>query len=534
MKLRDYQQDILSQLTSQVTDDLVQLDTGAGKTPIEAALAEHCPYTLLLAHRNLLISQMSEKLAAFGLPHDTVSTEHTRRQCSAAHLREGHKNRIQRGHKHRLAVSVDSLISHFKHGRLMLDRYLPWAIVVDEAHHVQPDNKWGSLREIFPNARFIGFTATPARGDGGSLHVSSGGLFERLVQAQDLAVDSVGELIRRGYLCDFDLYSPPREEDFLRKQQAAREDGKLLLSADPVAFLKTLESKYQRSLQTVVFTPTILNAKEMAQEFREGGFSAAHISSNQGASEVARVLDAYRSGQVQVLTNCDMVSEGFDLPGIDALFMCKTTASFVMFRQWCGRVLRPSPGKDKALVVDFVGNVAEHGQPDDQVAWDIITPPKGLGALKQVPCSNCGFWFPIKEAACPECEAKNPLLDRNGMGPGYVELERKLDNGLVSRLRRGYLQMQIEETLISKLVWPHFTHSSGIIGKKVAELRLWAVESCVGELNYSTLNDFLRSPECSNPGFWMDKFTLADLNKNPKKAVRVIKEWVKEAKKDAA
>ena len=532
MKLRDYQQDIFQKLISQVTDDLVQLDTGAGKTPIEASLAEHYPYTLLLAHRNLLISQMSEKLAAFNLPHDTVSTEHTRRQCIAAHLREGHKNRIQRGHKHRLAVSVDSLISHFKHGRLTLDRDLPWVIVVDEAHHVQPDNKWGSLREIFPNARFIGFTATPARGDGGSLHVSSGGLFERLVQAQDLADDSVGELIRRGFLCDFDLYSPPDEESFMRRQRSAKEDGKLLLSADPVDFLKTLENKYKRRLQTVVFTPTILNAKEMAQEFRSGGFSAAHISSKQGASEVARILDAYRSGQIQVLANCDMVSEGFDLPGIDALFMCKTTASFVMFRQWCGRVLRPSPGKDKALVVDFVGNVAEHGQPDDPVAWDIITPPKGLGVLKQVPCSECGIWFPIKKTWCPDCGTKNPLLDRNKIGQGYVQLERKLDGHLVARLRREYQQQKMEETLSSGLVWPHFSNA-GMLDRMVCDLRHWTVESCVGELDYKTLNAFLRSPECSNQGFWMDNFTLADLNKKPKKAVKVIKGWAKKRLKDA-
>lgn len=533
MKLRDYQQDILQQLTSQVTDDLVQLDTGAGKTPIEAALADHYAFVVLLAHRNLLITQMSEKLAAFGLPHDTVSTEHTRRQCITAHLREGHKNMIQRGHRHRLAVSVDSLVSHFRHGRLTLDRDLPWVIVVDEAHHVQADNKWGSLREIFPNARFIGFTATPARGDGGSLHVSSGGLFERLVQAQDLADDSVGELIRRGHLCDFDLYSPPDEELFLRRQRRAKEDGKLLISADPVDFLKTLEKKYKRRLKTVVFTPTILNAKEMAQEFRSGGFSAAYISSKQGASEVVRILDAYRSGQVQVLTNCDMVSEGFDLPGIDALFMCKTTSSFVMFRQWCGRVLRPSPGKDKALVVDFVGNVAEHGQPDDPVAWDIVTPPKGLGVLKQVPCSKCGFWFPVKKTTCPECETKNPLLDRAGMGSGYVQLERKIDNGLISRLRREHQKNKIEETLKSDLVWPYFSES-GMLGKKIVELRRWAVESCVGELDYQTLNAFLNSKECSNQGFWMEHFTLADINKKPKKAVKVIKDWAKKRLKDAA
>ncbi|MFD2404943.1 DEAD/DEAH box helicase [Azorhizophilus paspali] len=161
---------------------------------------------MLVAHRNILIQQISEKLAAFGLDHDTISTEHTRRRCMLAHRPHG-RNYIRRGHATRRVASIASLVSARRHGRLEIDTAAPWLIVIDEAHHVVPDNQWGQLREIFKNARIVGFTATPARMDGESLHVSKGGLFERLVQAEALGNDSVRVLIERGYLSDFVCYA---------------------------------------------------------------------------------------------------------------------------------------------------------------------------------------------------------------------------------------------------------------------------------------------------------------------------------------
>src|SRR5690606_5108599 len=120
MKLRDYQSDIFEQLKSSCSNDLVQLDTGAGKTPIEAALAEWSPLTLLVAHRNVLITQISEKLAAFGLEHDTISTEHTRRRCMAAHRHHG-RSFIRRGHATRLVASMQSIDAAIRHHRFNLD-----------------------------------------------------------------------------------------------------------------------------------------------------------------------------------------------------------------------------------------------------------------------------------------------------------------------------------------------------------------------------------------------------------------------------
>jgi superfamily II DNA or RNA helicase len=531
MQLREYQQDIFDQLTPSDSDDLVQLDTGAGKTPIEAAIAAHYPYTMLLAHRNLLITQMSEKLAAFGLVHDTISTEHTRRRCIFMHRLHGHGRHIERGHTDRLAVSIDSLLAHHRRGQLSIDTTRPWVIVIDEAHHVQPDNKWGALREIFPNARFIGMTATPGRSDGGSLHVSSGGLFERLVQAGSLRESSTATLISRGYLSDFDMFSPGAisssrrssdAQDLMNQNTQSRKS--LTLAADPIEF-------YQNQTpgkRIVMFLPSIKNAEEFADLFKAAGIPSAAISSQQSPVEIARIIDAFRDGVVKVLTNVDMVSEGFDLPGIDGIFMCKTTASFIMYRQWCGRALRPCEGKDKAVIADFVGNIAEHGQPDDPVEWDIVNPPRGLGVLKQVPCSACGYWYPIRETACPKCNTGNPLLEREEIGGYYVNIRIRLDRKLVAALRGEDRLARRESILETELLLPGRRLGLGMVEKIAADLRIWCCLTLKEQgIPIRDINRFIASSDFRSVEFWTSNFTINDLEKNTKKAKRVYREWLK-------
>ncbi|MBK8896885.1 MAG: DEAD/DEAH box helicase family protein [Candidatus Competibacteraceae bacterium] len=170
MKLRDYQANILSQVATATTNDLVQLDTGAGKTPVEAALAKRAERCIVLAHRNLLISQISEKLAAAGVFHGVIGTEHTRRRCMIDQRRGGYQNHIIADEGATVfAASVQSVLARHHRHRLPADPSLPWLLIVDEAHHAIKDNMWGKLAEIFQNARIVGFTATPPAPTGKAL-----------------------------------------------------------------------------------------------------------------------------------------------------------------------------------------------------------------------------------------------------------------------------------------------------------------------------------------------------------------------------
>jgi len=572
MQLRDYQQDVFEQLKASTRNDLVQLDTGAGKTPIEAALAQWAQRCMIVAHRITLIRQISEKLAAFGLAHDTVSTEHTRRRSMSAHRPHG-RNYIQRGHATRLVVSIDSLHAQLKRGGMShVDLMQPWLVIIDEAHHVVPDNKWGKLRELMPNARIVGFTATPARMDGESLHVCNGGLFDRLVQARGLGNDSARMLIERGFLSDFIVYAPPRghaqtwsveasinafEESIVDDMLAATADaalsyrprdvsrefdkdgkprkrrargldyetGTITLAADPVLEYKRLAS----GTQAIMMCPAIKNAEMFARQFREAGVSAAAIHSTMAQSQVTRALDAFAAGQVRVICNVDMIGEGFDMPAVQTLIIASQTASFPRYRQWVGRVLRLAPGKQRAIILDLTGQVQAHGLPDEPVEWDLLNPPCGPKYVMGIPCDACGAYYKIRLRRCPECGADNEWL-RHGKPLGNFEFDvRVLKASLVQAEREAINAEKIAARRKSEIIWPSFADGYGLIGSTISDLRKWFVGGLQSAgVDCEWINDFLESEAARDSAWWMANFTAGDLKRGAaSKSKRVYQQWLK-------
>jgi len=563
MKLRDYQADILKQVWSADSNDLVQLDTGAGKTPIEAALAERAGHCLLVAHRITLIRQISEKLAAFELEHDTISTEATRRRCMAAHRPHG-RHYIRRGHPARLVVSIDSLIAQLRRDALVIDRHAPWLVIIDEAHHVVPDNKWGQLRELLPNARIIGFTATPARMDGESLHVLNGGLFDRLVQANGLGNDSAHTLIERGYLSDFIVYAPPvpltqdkalehdtrsamSYDDFARAmvddmtaqrdriydesgkhwthqapQALDYESGEVRLWGDPVR-------EYRRradGTRAIMMCPSIENAEQFARDFRAAGISASAIHSRMPQSRINRALDAFQRDEVRVICNVDMIGEGFDMPAVTTLIIATLTKSFPRYRQWVGRVLRPSPGKPRAIIIDLTRQVEAHGDPDAAVDWNLLDPPCGPKEPIRAPCNECGAYYRIKFTHCPECGAENVILKREPLG-NYVFDIKILGSELIAQARRPVDEQKRLQRRRDEVIWPSLSDAPGIIGKTVRELRSWYVARLdEAGVPREQINDFLESRHATDPQFWMAHFTARDTQtRGTRKPKQVHRKW---------
>lgn len=563
MQLRDYQADILAQLQASTTNDIVQLDTGAGKTPIEAALAAWAPHCMIVAHRVTLIQQISEKLAAFGLDHDTVSTEHTRRRCMGTHRKHG-RNFIKRGHATRLAVSIDSLHAQLARGALShIDMQAPWLVIIDEAHHVIPDNKWGRLRELLPNARILGFTATPGRMDGESLHVSKGGLFDRLVQANGLGDDSARVLIERGFLSDFIVYAPPKRHDASRYYESADElersvvsemmaadshaqagkdlpaardavsrktkhmaldymTGELLLHGDPV-------QEYRRradGTQAIMMCPAIKNAEKFAQAFRDAGISAGAIHSTMPQSQITRTLDAFAHGHIRVICNVDMIGEGFDMPAVQTLIIATQTASFPRYRQWVGRVLRPSPGKGRAIVIDLTRMVEGHGMPDEPVKWDLLDPPHCPKFCVGIPCDECGAYYKMRLRECPHCGAENGWL-QDGKPLGNFEFDvRTLDSYLVQAERAALHAERMQERRQQEIIWPAFSDPGGVIGRVMSDLRKWFVNGVeAAGVPPVHINDFLESSDARDMAFWQQHFTAADLKNGASKPHKVFKKW---------
>ncbi|MEQ9971391.1 DEAD/DEAH box helicase family protein [Pectobacterium carotovorum] len=519
MILRGYQREIFDNVYGESTNDLVQLDTGAGKTPIEVEIFGVSEYAMIVAHRNVLITQCSTVVAKFGIEHDTVSSEFTRRRCMQSHCAVG-KNYIRRGHSNKIVASISSLVSHYRHGRLQLDRHHGWVIIIDEAHHVIPDNQWGMLPEIFPNARFVGFTATPGRMDGASLSVRNGGLFDRLVQCEWLRDNSVKKLIANGNLCAFSLYTP------VETLNRWRERGSLEIAETPLNAYK----RYMHGQPAIVMCPSIKNAKEIANEFRSDGISSASISSDMSGTEVWRVISNFINGRIKVLCNVDMVGEGFDVPEVVGLIIARYTKSFTMYRQWVGRALRPSANKPHAIIVDLVGMVIEHGEPDENVIWDIDTPPRTPQFRRRAPCCACGLWYAIDEEYCPECGEANALIRQTGIGGHYVNLI-KADTGLIATKKQELETRDENERLRTVLSIPTSAPVSGILGKTIVSVRESFAQSLVSSgVPIFDVNQFInRGDIAANITFWTTNFTAKHAkNMPPGLAMRVYKKCKKQ------
>ncbi|HEA3250353.1 DEAD/DEAH box helicase [Pasteurella multocida] len=441
MKLREYQQSIFKQLISSCTNDLVQLDTGAGKTPIIAKLAEHYKQVVIVCHRNVLVKQASEKLAAFGLKHRIMASNATKRICATNNVNKHGAHYIS-PRSHLVLVSIDTWNSHFKREKLHFDFSKEYIILIDEAHHFAEDNKWETMLQTV-GGRCIGFTATPIRNDGLPLIKKFNGFFDRIVQAEGYQQYGTERLIAEGYLAEYKAYIAmaganydiPLDE-LVQKQLKLdhKESINFLLEKklDFMSFAMKLDKTfddykekekelyvamsplgaylhYGKGGQAIVIVPRIMNANEEVNIMQKHGVSAEVIHSELPQYEIQRILDFFENKKIKVLIAVDMISEGFDVPDADILILKRKIRSFGLYRQVCGRVLRPRQGK-LAKIIDLTGyNIAKHGLPSDPVNWESVE-EKAKMRKQLVFCENCGHVYSMKLNCCPECGTKTPEL----------------------------------------------------------------------------------------------------------------------------
>lgn len=445
MKLRNYQQSIFQQLISSSTNDLVQLDTGAGKTPIIAKLAKHYKQVVIVCHRNVLVKQASEKLAAFGLTHRIMSANATKRICATNNVNK-HGSHFLSPRSHLVLISIDTWNSHFKREKLHFDFSKEYIVLIDEAHHFAEDNKWETMLNTV-GGRCIGFTATPIRNDGLPLIKKFDGFFDRIVQAEGYQQNGTERLIAEGYLSEYKAYiamaganyDVPLDE--LIQRQLKKEQKELYRttleelneqSEDILEFLKNFEKKeddykekekelyvamspigaylnYGKGKQAIVIVPRILNANEEVSVMKKHGVSAEVIHSELPQYEIQRILDFFENKKIKVLVAVDMINEGFDVPDADILILKRKIRSFGLYRQVCGRVLRPRAGK-MAKIIDLTGyNIAKHGLPSDPIDWENVK-EKARMRKPFVFCEYCGHIYSINLDNCPECGTKTPQL----------------------------------------------------------------------------------------------------------------------------
>ena len=390
--LRDYQQAIFEKSIQAFRDGAkgvcCVLPCRSGKSYIMARMIKGARgKVLVLAHRHTLIHQHKELLQSLGVLTDKVRVESVFTEASR--------------------------LGRFAPGDVDL-------IIIDEAH-LSEAASYRKVCEYYKCHRVL-FTATPARLDGKPLTLA------------DTLITGITaeELIERGAISEYEYFAPDLNLDFDRVDLVAGEynNGQLSdLMCQSAIYGDVI--KYYRSLgenrQAIAYCTSVKHSEETAENFIQNGISAISIDGKMPQKERNRRMDLFRSGKVQILCNCNLISEGVTLPNASVALLLRPTLSLPLFIQQACRVLTPVPGK-KAVIIDFVNNVQKHGLPTESHNWSLSQPvPKrkqnnadGSFTIRQ--CEYCFRCF--QGPRCPYCGKEHIPKGRELKQIKDVELKR--------------------------------------------------------------------------------------------------------------
>jgi len=274
----------------------------------------------------------------------------------------------------------------------------PDFLVIDECHHATSET-WARIIRAWPDAWVLGLTATPARTDGRGL----GEIFDGLVCGP-----SMRELMAQGYLARYRLYAPPAPDTSgLRKRAGDYTPESLSAVFDRPQIVGDVVTHYQRhggGRQFVAFGVSVEHAHNLAAGFQKQGVACEVLHGKMTGQERKRIVQAVKCGALQGIANCDIVSEGFDVPAIGCVILAGRTMSLIRYLQRIGRGLRPD-GDREAVILDHGGNVFTHGMPCQAREWSLDGAVTKAGRSEVVirHCPECFAVFAGHLTACPYC-----------------------------------------------------------------------------------------------------------------------------------
>lgn len=431
ISLRPYQKTVKKHLVAQFANGhqnvLAVMPTGAGKTVLFSDIAMRMfkseKTVWILVHRAELVKQVSNTLNLFGVQHACLQ---------GSKYRPDYHARVQ-------VISIQSLNS-----RLHKFNKMPDLVIVDEAHHAV-SGTWSKTISKINAPTLLGVTATPVRADGVGLGRDFGGIFDEIVIGPQ-----VSELIELGYLVQPKIYQSQHVIDmsavkFRGGDIDVTEQAKLLdtntITGDAVAHYKRVAD----GMLAVAFCVNVAHAEHVAAAFNAAGIPAMAASGNMSDTDRDWMFGqngAFERGEIQVVTSCDLISEGFDIPKIGCAILLRRTMSEGLYLQQVGRALRPSEGKEFAIVLDHVHNTyLHHDPPHWDREWGLQGTPKRSKKTKReeirvFQCERCWYVADVP-GPCPECghqKAAKPIKFKDGE---LVEVdESKMERAPKQKIRR--------------------------------------------------------------------------------------------------
>ena len=394
IKLYDYQEDMKGRIEGELRlhrSVMAQMPTGTGKTYLLTAVIDSfvsnnpMEKVWIVAHRRELVSQIDE----------TVRKFHSYYASNTSSLLSSVK-----------AMSIQWLMRHYDE-----IEEEPGMIVIDEAHHALAKT-YKEMWERFPKAKFLGLTATPCRLNGKGFT----DLFDILVQSW-----SVPEFISKGRLATYDFVSiksdgvTQRLIDSLQKRGAdgdyQNKEMDMLLNKKPSIerLYRSLE-EFGKDRKGIVYAINISHAQKITKLYQEHGVKAIAIDSKTPATERQQDIEAFKKGDIQVLVNVDIFSEGFDCPDVEFVQLARPTLSLAKYLQMVGRGLRVAKGKKNCVIIDNVGLYRVFGLPSQVWNWNAMFEGKLKVGKKKETAKEREFFLMSKVQDCIQIHPDSEMM----------------------------------------------------------------------------------------------------------------------------
>lgn len=416
IQIRPYQKEgidkIFAAWSAGTQSVLFQMPTGTGKTVLFAEIVRRGfkkeRKILIVVHRKELVEQIAESLLRRDVPAGIIM----------AGIPPSPQQPIQ-------IASIQTL------SRRTAD-FTPHLVIIDESHHAKASS-YKKLWEEFPQAKFLGVTATPIRMSGDGFD----DIFDQLITTMP-----VRQFIAQGYLAPvrhFVSYLPnlihvrKRNGDYM-----SEEISEIMQEQVVMASLTDAYHKYAAGKKTIVFAVDVAHSKSIVESYLAAGIPAAHVDAQTPRPERSRLLEQFKRGEIQVMSNVEIITEGFDFPACEAVQLARPTKSLALYLQMVGRVMRPSPGKDYGLILDNAGLWNDHGLATELRDWQLKGRKKAKDKPKEFLYQNGEGAFEYVGRVIPGEVKDIELLEVTEEGRRMVQFEDILAQVLLAiRYPRG-------------------------------------------------------------------------------------------------
>ena len=361
--LRSYQQQAKKEIFEswdEVDSVMFQMPTGTGKTRLFSSIIsdinnyslrrKEAVKILIIAHRTELIDQIDEHLKKYRVPHNII-----------AGGRDKH-------YKYPVSIASIQTITN-ANNRKKAERLNIQFVIIDEAHHALAVS-YKKLWDMYPDAKRLGVTATPWRMN----HQSFCDLFDKLVLSMP-----VKDFIKQGYLSPYKYYSLKGDSkiqktidgielDRFGEYKESSMEEKMDIGSIRAQLLDSYLS-YAEGKKGIIYAINIVHAKHICKEYEEAGYKAVSIDSKTKATVRKDLVDKFKRGEIDIIVNVDIFSEGFDCPDIEFIQLARPTRSLVKYLQQVGRGLRQTENKEHCVILDNVGMYSRFNLPDARRHW---------------------------------------------------------------------------------------------------------------------------------------------------------------------